>query len=235
MSDQMKPLLVFLCVMCWVSVAAAQDLVITNARVLDGKGGVIERGSVVVRDGKIVSVAPGPATLPGARVIDVKGLTVMPGFIDSHRHPIGQGAEWLKSEAPARMQEFLDAGFTTVLSAGDDPAVAVPLRDQIAKGAIKGPRLIVLGRAPTAGAAAPPPAPAPGARGAAPPPRDAVAPLEAGVTRRATWHCARRHRRLRRPCRRIRRARRSPRWPRPASTASRRSFRSRPADLRRRR
>ena len=160
----MKLLLALLCVMCCVSVAAAQDLVITNARILDGKGGLIERGSVVVRGGKIVSVGAAGGTVQGARVIDVKGLTVMPGFIDSHRHPIGQGVEWLKSEAPARMQEFLDAGFTTMLSAGDDPAVAVPLRDQIAKGAIKGPRLIVLGRAPTAGAA-PPPA----ARGAAAP------------------------------------------------------------------
>jgi imidazolonepropionase-like amidohydrolase len=167
--DLMKPLLAFLCVMCSVSVAAAQDLVITNARILDGKGGAIERGSVVVRGGKIVSVSAGSGNAQGARVIDVKGLTVMPGFIDSHRHPIGQGPDWLKSEAPARMQEFLDAGFTTMLSAGDDPAVAVPLRDQIAKGTIKGPRLIVLGRAPTAGAAAPPPAPAAGARGAAPP------------------------------------------------------------------
>jgi imidazolonepropionase-like amidohydrolase len=154
----MKSLLVCLGVMFWATTATAQNLVITNARILDGKGGAIERGSVVVRDGKIVSVAAGTATAQGARVIDVKGMTVMPGFIDSHRHPIGQGADWLKTEAPARMQEFLDAGFTTVLSAGDDPGTAVPLRDQIAKGAIKGPRLIVLGRAPTAGAPAPPPA-----------------------------------------------------------------------------
>jgi imidazolonepropionase-like amidohydrolase len=65
------------------------------------------------------------------------------------------------------MQEFLDAGFTTVLSAGDDINTAIPLRDQIAKGAVKGPRLIVLGRIPVAGAAAPP---AGGrAAGAAPP------------------------------------------------------------------
>jgi imidazolonepropionase-like amidohydrolase len=152
----MKRLLAFLCLMCWAPAAAAQDVVITNARILDGTGGVVERGSVVVRGGKIVSVASGAPAAQGGRVIDVKGMTVMPGYIDSHRHAIGQGADWLKSEAPARMQEFLDAGFTTVLSAGDDPAVAVPLREQIAKGAIKGPRLIVLGRAPTAGAAAGP-------------------------------------------------------------------------------
>ena len=151
----MKRWLVCVGLTFWATAAAAQNLVITNARILDGKGGAIERGSVVVRDGKIVSVAAGTAAAQGARVIDVKGMTVMPGFIDSHRHPIGQGAEWLKTEAPARMQEYLDAGFTTVLSAGDDINTAIPLRDQIAKGAIKGPRLIVLGRAPTAGAAPP--------------------------------------------------------------------------------
>jgi imidazolonepropionase-like amidohydrolase len=147
----MKTQLVLICLFVAARAAGAQSLVLTNARILDGKGGVIERGSIVVRDGKIVSVAAGAPNAQGAGLIDVKGMTVMPGFIDSHRHPIGQGAEWLKTEAPARMQEFLDAGFTTVLSAGDDPAVAAPLRDQIAKGAIKGPRLIVLGRAPTAG------------------------------------------------------------------------------------
>jgi imidazolonepropionase-like amidohydrolase len=159
----MNRFLLVTCLALWAHSASAQNLVLTNARILDGKGGAIERGSVVVRDGKIVSVAAGNATAQGARVIDVKGMTVVPGFIDSHRHPIGQGADWLKTEAPTRMQEYLDAGFTTVLSAGDDPAVAVPLRDQIAKGAIKGPRLIVLGRIPLAG----PPAPGPG-RGAPP-------------------------------------------------------------------
>jgi imidazolonepropionase-like amidohydrolase len=161
----------------WAQAAAAQNLVLTNARILDGKGGSIERGSVVVRDGTIVSVATGTATAAGARVVDVKGMTVMPGFIDSHRHPIGQGADWLKTEAPTRMQEYLDAGFTTVLSAGDDPNVAVALRDQVASGSIKGPRLIVLGRVATSGPAAPPagrgaPAAAPPAagRGAGAPP-----------------------------------------------------------------
>ena len=48
--------------------SAAQDLVVSNARIVDGKGGVIERGSVVVRDGKIVSVSSGtPARVSGAQ------------------------------------------------------------------------------------------------------------------------------------------------------------------------
>jgi imidazolonepropionase-like amidohydrolase len=52
------------------------------------------------------------------------------------------------------MQEFLDAGFTTMLSAGDDINTAMELRSRIHDGRIQGPRLIVLGRVPTARPAA---------------------------------------------------------------------------------
>lgn len=136
------------------SASLAQDLTITNARILDGTGNVIERGAVVVRDGKIESVAAGSPAASRGRVIDAAGKTVLPGFIESHRHPIGGGSEWLGTEAPARMQEFLEAGFTTMLSAGDDINTALELRSRIDNGGIKGPRLIVLGRVPTARAAA---------------------------------------------------------------------------------
>src|SRR4026207_2473321 len=81
----------------WPRETSAQDIVVTNARILDGKGGVIERGSVVVRSGKIVSVSAGAAEkVAGALTIDAQGRTLMPGFIDAHRH-IAQGdpAEWL--------------------------------------------------------------------------------------------------------------------------------------------
>jgi imidazolonepropionase-like amidohydrolase len=65
----------------------------------------------------------------------------------------GNAAQWLKEQAPARMQEFLDAGFTTVLSAGDSLQEALELRRRLAAGTIKGPRLLVSGRAPLAAAA----------------------------------------------------------------------------------
>src|SRR3972149_4671327 len=92
--------------------AAAQKLVLTNARILDGTGTLIERGAVVVRDGKIASVSAGnPASVPDARVIDARGMTVMPGFIDAHRHPIqGNAAEWLEKEAADQMRGYLEAG-----------------------------------------------------------------------------------------------------------------------------
>src|SRR5678815_2258421 len=94
--------------------AYAQNLTITNARILDGTGRVIDRGAVVVRDGKIVSVgATAPAAGSGP-TIDAGGKTVMPGLIDGHRHIVtGNAATWLTQTAPKQMQEFLDAGFTT--------------------------------------------------------------------------------------------------------------------------
>ena len=133
------------------SESAAQDLVIVNARILDGKGGVIDRGAVVVRDGAIVSVAAGaaPASAAGQR-IDAQGRTLMPGFIDAHRH-IAQGdaAEWLAQRATAQMQEFLDAGFTTVLCA-ICPDQAIELKQRIESGAVKGPRLYLASIIPLA-------------------------------------------------------------------------------------
>jgi enamidase len=145
-----------LCLALSAQHVAAQALVVTNARILDGTGRVIENGSVVVRDGKIVSVSPGSATVPQARVIDARGKTVMPGFIDAHRHIVrGEAAQWLKAESAARMQEFLDAGFTTVLSAGDAPEVILELRRRLQQGELKGPRLLAAGRVPLARPAAP--------------------------------------------------------------------------------
>jgi len=123
---------------------AAQSLVITNARVItsDENATVIPQGSVVVRDGRIVSVSAGNANVPGARIIDAKGMTVMPGLIDAHRHIFqGNPAQWMTEQAAARMREFLDAGFTTILSCGDAVPQIIELRGKLAKGEILGPRL----------------------------------------------------------------------------------------------
>ena len=127
---------------------AAQDLVITNARIIVGNGQVIEQGSVVIRNGRIVSAGAGAATAAGAQAIDARGMTLMPGFIDGHRHIMqGNADQFLKERAPARMQEFLEAGYTTLMEGGGQPQGIIQLRDAIAKGTIKGPRIITSGRA----------------------------------------------------------------------------------------
>ena len=57
---------------------------ITNARIVTVSGSVIDKGTVVVRNGLIASVGPDITAPPDARVIDATGLTVYPGLIDSY-------------------------------------------------------------------------------------------------------------------------------------------------------
>ena len=132
-------------VLCASAGLAAQDLVITNARIIDGDGGVIPDGSVVVAGGRIVSVAAGEAAVPeGALAIDAQGRTLMPGFIDAHRHIInGPEQQWLSEQAADRMREFLEAGFTALQSAGGGPAGQVELQRRIDAGELDGPRIVV--------------------------------------------------------------------------------------------
>lgn len=137
--------------------AYAQNLTITNARILDGTGRVIERGAIVVRDGKIASVSATAPAATGGRTINANGKTVMPGLIDAHRHIVtGDAAQWLAQRAPKQFQEFLEAGFTTVLCA-IDPVQAIEAKKRIDAGQLMGPRLFVGAFLPVAGPTGPPP------------------------------------------------------------------------------
>src|SRR5215510_8172799 len=115
---------------------AAQDLTITNAHIVVGNGQVIERGSIVVRGGKIESVAAGAPARTAGQVIDAKGMSAMAGFIDAHRH-VNTGPE-----EKAQMQRQLEAGYTTILSGGGPGDGNKTLRDHIESGQINGPRII---------------------------------------------------------------------------------------------
>jgi imidazolonepropionase-like amidohydrolase len=117
----------------------AQDVTITNARIIGTNGNVIERGSIVVRAGKIVSVAAGAPTAPAGQIIDAKGMTAMPGFIDGHKHVSSNPNE------KVQMQSLLEAGYTTVLAGGGMADNNLMLRDHIESGMINGPRIIPSG------------------------------------------------------------------------------------------
>jgi imidazolonepropionase-like amidohydrolase len=119
--------------------AWAQDLTITNVRIIGPDAAVVERGTIVVRGGKIVSAgAAAPASKAG-QTIDAKGMSAMPGFIDAHRH-FNTGP--MEKE---QMQAQLEAGYTTLLSAGGPAEGNITLRDRIESGQINGPRIIPSG------------------------------------------------------------------------------------------
>jgi imidazolonepropionase-like amidohydrolase len=61
------------------------DMILRGATILDGAGGRIDGGDVLVRGGRIVAVGKGLAN-PGVREVDAKGRWVTPGVIDVHSH-----------------------------------------------------------------------------------------------------------------------------------------------------
>lgn len=115
---------------------AAQDLAITNARIIVGNGQIVNSGTIVVRGGKIVSASAGAAGTQGLRVIDAKGMSAVPGFIDAHKH-VNTGPQERE-----QMQALLEAGYTTILSGGGPGDGNITLRDHIEAGTINGPRII---------------------------------------------------------------------------------------------
>jgi Tol biopolymer transport system component len=65
------------------------SIVLRNARILTmGGANVIERGDVVITNNRIVAVGPtGTLTVPsGAQTMDMTGMTIAPGFVDTHAH-----------------------------------------------------------------------------------------------------------------------------------------------------
>ena len=61
-------------------------ILIQNATILTVSHGIIENGSILIKDGKIAEVGSSIKAPTGARVIDATGQFVMPGIIDCHSH-----------------------------------------------------------------------------------------------------------------------------------------------------
>jgi len=82
---------------------AAQNLAIRNATIQTITNGVIENGTIVIRDGKIAAIGRNVRVPDGVQVIDGAGMYVMPGLIDAHSHMaidggINEGSESVTPE-----------------------------------------------------------------------------------------------------------------------------------------
>lgn len=119
--------------------AMAQDLTITNARIIMTPGNIIENGSIVIEDGRITSVSASTPRQTVGEVINAEGMTALAGFIDDHKHVRDN------PDFEAQMLSLLEAGYTTVMNGSGDAAGNLELSDRISSGEVLGPRLIPVG------------------------------------------------------------------------------------------
>jgi imidazolonepropionase-like amidohydrolase len=151
MSKMKRALLTLLSILATAGLAKAQERIVLRApRLVDGTGAVLENQFLVVDSGVIRSVGPSAAIAD----YDLRGLTVLPGLIDTHVHigwhfdPNGRLHQESATETPEESALYaaenaytvLMAGFTTVQSIG--APIDKPLRDAIARGILPGPRIL---------------------------------------------------------------------------------------------
>ena len=136
-----------------------EPVVLHVSTALDGRGRVLHNTNIVVQDGKILRIDPHAA----GKGYDLRGLTVMPGWIDAHVHitrgfsPNGHipsrdsptPPEYAFLSAASNAWKMLMDGFTTVQSVASPDDLT--LRDFIAKGMIPGPRVLTAVQPLTAG------------------------------------------------------------------------------------
>lgn len=115
--------------------------------------------TIVVQDGRIAAMHDGFVPAPaGAKVLDLKARTVLPGLIDSHTHLSSDraGNEALAAamtdslplnsfETEWNGMKTLRAGFTTVRNLGDEKGKVLAYKEAIRRGWVQGPRIIDAG------------------------------------------------------------------------------------------
>jgi imidazolonepropionase-like amidohydrolase len=147
-------------VICWfcgalffliplMAAAQSRPVVLKATTVLDGKGQIIRNTQIVIEGSKISRV--GGAVPAGAITYDLTGLTVMPGWIDTHSHIYHHfyrdryaGADEPPVHAMLSAVDnavaTLNAGFTTIQSPGANEDK--DLREAVARGIFPGPRIV---------------------------------------------------------------------------------------------
>ncbi len=121
-----------------------------NAVIIDGNGGVpFENGAVVIRGRRLeaVGVMSDLKIPPDARMVNMKGKTVMPGLADMHVHLCGgwDGVSVDFLGYQRYLNSLLYSGVTTILDLGNNLDFILQLRQEVEAGRVLGPRIYCAG------------------------------------------------------------------------------------------
>jgi imidazolonepropionase-like amidohydrolase len=143
-------------------VTSQSPLLISSVAVFDGTGGpLLPEHSVLVEGDRISWVGPAAQApeVPGARVVDGTGRTLLPGLMNNHVHLGADVAESARSgdtlagsvveatvHATNNLRETIATGVTSVRDCGSVEGFAIEVRDLVERGVIPGPRVQAAGR-----------------------------------------------------------------------------------------
>jgi imidazolonepropionase-like amidohydrolase len=145
----------------WAKKEGEMAIIFRKALIVDGRGGLPERGFVVVEKDRIAKVGKGtdPGEKNGHEIVDLEGRTILPGMIDCHVHLCIDGSadpiqslrkdseQLVTLKAAKNASLSLCAGVTTIRDLGSLNGVTVSLRDAINLGVTLGPRIVCCNQA----------------------------------------------------------------------------------------
>jgi imidazolonepropionase-like amidohydrolase len=123
-------------------VASAQEgtILIRGARIFDGSGAPAAVGNVLVQGGRIAAVGPSVKGPRGARIVDARGLTLIPGLHDLHTHMRAPAFD-APDDLPKAYAGYLVNGVTSVNEFSVSPEMLAPIREMTGSGQIVAPNL----------------------------------------------------------------------------------------------
>ena len=117
-------------------------IALVGGSVIDGTGAGPRAATVLIRGDRIEEVGPDVEVPRSAEVVEIPGMTVVPGLMDMHGHMYAFG----NNQFEAYSALFLAGGVTTAFSPGDfDPQGMTAFRDRVARGEAVGPRVLTAG------------------------------------------------------------------------------------------
>lgn len=139
---RLRGLLASIAALIAATAASAQErtTLIRGARIFDGTGAPATVGNVLIRGDRIVATGPAARARKGSRIVDARGLTLIPGLHDLHTH-LRAPAFDAPDDLPKAYAGYLANGVTAVSDFSMSPEMLMPVRAMTASGEVIAPNL----------------------------------------------------------------------------------------------